>query len=56
VAFGGPPLVLAAHGTERHAAPYVLLAVAVLVVLGLAAWGVLRLADRTTARERDLRR
>ena len=48
VAFGGPPIALQAQGTERRAAPYLLLGAGALVVLVLAAWGVLRLADRTT--------
>jgi hypothetical protein len=56
IAFGGPPIALQAHGTQRHAAPYVLLAVAVLLGLALVGWGVLRLADRATAGQRDLRR
>lgn len=57
VAFGGPPIVLQAQGTQRRAAPYVLLGVGALVLLVLAGWGVLRLADRATgSRDGGLRR
>ena len=57
VAFGGPPIRLEAHGSERRTSTYVLGAVAGLLVLVIAGWGVLRLADRATgSRDADLRR
>jgi hypothetical protein len=56
VAFGGPPLVVQASGTQRRAAPYVVVGVGAVAVLVLGAWAVLRLADRATAGERDLPR
>jgi hypothetical protein len=57
VRFGGPPLHLQAHGTERRTSTYVLFGVGGLVALVLLVFGLVRLAGRTTAAEaRDLRR
>jgi hypothetical protein len=57
VRFGGPPLHLQAHGTERRTSTYVLFGLGGLVALVLLVSGMVRLAGRTTAGEaRDLRR
>jgi hypothetical protein len=51
LAFAGQPLHLQAQGRERHAAPYVLAGLGLLLALVLLVFGLVRLAARTTAAE-----
>jgi hypothetical protein len=53
IAFGGPPIHLEAHGTQRRTSTYLLLGAGALVVLVLAGWAMLRLADRATGGRGD---
>jgi hypothetical protein len=51
VTFGGPPLHLQAHGTQRRTSTYVLFGAGGVLALGLLLFGLVRLAGRTTAVE-----
>ena len=55
VAFGGEPLDLEAQGTKARTGVFVLFGIGGVVALVLLVFGLVRLADRTPAPERNLR-